>query len=159
MTDCARLYTRPFTTRNQDIKRLEKQDQTIKEDESSYQAIILTIKILDRCRRWKYRAHSSNYPSVNAPGWLTFHVIVLARIWLYSLYFSLEEDTIFPQNLAGAKFNFKAFYAVTIDFRGSSYYILYLTHACALVHVCVFRIEYQYTEKQKCRLTLLNTDS
>ena len=59
------LYTRPFTKRNQAIKILEKVDQAIKQasrDESNDQAFILTIKFLDRRRRWKYRAHSSDYP-------------------------------------------------------------------------------------------------
>ena len=60
-----RLYTCPFTTRNQAIKTPEKVDQAIKQasrDESNDQAPILTIKFLDRRHRWKYRAHSSDYP-------------------------------------------------------------------------------------------------
>ena len=65
MADRIRLYTCPFTTRNQAIKTAEKVDQAIKQafrDESNDHAPILTIKFLDRRRRWKYRAHSSNYP-------------------------------------------------------------------------------------------------
>ena len=65
MIDRIRLYTSPFITRNQEINTLEKLDQAIKQasrDESSDQASILTIKILDRRRSWKYRAHSSDYP-------------------------------------------------------------------------------------------------
>ena len=65
MADRIRLYTSPFTTRNQEIKTLENLDQAIKQasrDESSDQASISTINILDRCRSWKYRAHSSAYP-------------------------------------------------------------------------------------------------
>ena len=67
MADCIRLCTSPFTTRNQEIKTLEKLDQAIKQvsrDESSDQASISTIKILDRRRSWKYRAHSSDYPLI-----------------------------------------------------------------------------------------------
>ena len=59
------LYTSPFTTRNQEIKTLAKADQVIKQasrDKSSDQAVILAIKILDRRRSWKYRAHCSDYP-------------------------------------------------------------------------------------------------
>ena len=48
------LNMRLFTTRNKAIKTLEKIDQAIK----VYQA----IKFLDHHRRWKYRAHSSDYP-------------------------------------------------------------------------------------------------
>ena len=62
VADRTRLCTSPFTTRNQEIKAL---DQAIKQalrDESSDQATISTIKILDRRRSWKYRAHSSDYP-------------------------------------------------------------------------------------------------
>ena len=58
------LYTSPFTTRNQEIKTLEKLDQVIKQasrDESSDQASVSTIKILDRRRSWKYSAHR-DYP-------------------------------------------------------------------------------------------------
>ena len=58
------LYMHLFTTRNQGIKTLEKVDQAVKQasrDESNDQAFILTIKFLDRRRRWKYRAHSSDY--------------------------------------------------------------------------------------------------
>ena len=65
VADRIRLYMRPFITRNQAIKTPEKVDQTIKQaprDESNDQALILTIKFLDRRRRWKYRAHSSDYP-------------------------------------------------------------------------------------------------
>ena len=65
MADRIHLYMCPFTTRNQAIKTLEKVDQAIKQasrDESNDQAFILTIKFLDRHRRWKYRAHSSDYP-------------------------------------------------------------------------------------------------
>ena len=65
MVERIHLYTSPFTTRNQEIKTLEKLDQVIKQasrDESSDQASILTIKILDRRHSWKYRAHSSDYP-------------------------------------------------------------------------------------------------
>ena len=61
MADRIRLYTSPFTTRNQEIVTLEKLDQVIKQasrDESSDQASILTIKIIDRCCSWKYRAHT-----------------------------------------------------------------------------------------------------
>ena len=70
MADRICLYTSPFTTRNQEleIKTLEKLGQTIKQasrDESSDQASISTIKILDRRRSWKYRAHSSDYPLYN----------------------------------------------------------------------------------------------
>ena len=60
-----RLHMRPFTTRNQVIKTPEKVDQVIKQasrDESNNQAPILTIKFLDCRRRWKFRAHSSDYP-------------------------------------------------------------------------------------------------
>ena len=60
-----RLYMRPFTTRNQAIKTPKNVDQAIKQasrDESNDQAPILTIKFLDRCRRWKYGTHSSDYP-------------------------------------------------------------------------------------------------
>ena len=71
MVDRIRLYTSPFITRNQEIKTLEKLNQAIKQasrDESSDQASISTIKILDRRRSWKYRAHSSDYPlSMLAP--------------------------------------------------------------------------------------------
>ena len=62
------LYTHPFTARNQASKTLEKVDQVIKQasrDESNNQAFILTIKFLDRRHRWKYRAHSSDYPLRN----------------------------------------------------------------------------------------------
>ena len=65
MADRIRVYTSPFTTRNREIKTLEKLDQAIKQasrDESSYQVSISTIKILDSRRSWKYRAHSSDYP-------------------------------------------------------------------------------------------------
>ena len=65
MADRIRLCTSLFTARNQEIKTLEKLDQAIKQasrDESSDQASISTIKILDRRRSWKYRAHSSDYP-------------------------------------------------------------------------------------------------
>ena len=65
MADRIRLYTSLFTTRNQEIKTLENLDQAIKQasrDESSDQASISMIKILDRRRSWKYRAHSSDYP-------------------------------------------------------------------------------------------------
>ena len=48
MVDRIRLYTSPFITRNQEIKILEKLNQAIKQDESSDQASISTIKILDR---------------------------------------------------------------------------------------------------------------
>ena len=49
MADRICLYTRPFTTRNQEIKTLAKVDQAIKQasrDKSSDQAVILAIKIL-----------------------------------------------------------------------------------------------------------------
>ena len=66
MVDRIRLYTSPFIARNQDIKTLEKINQAIKQasrdDESSDQASISMIKILDRRRSWKYRAHNSEYP-------------------------------------------------------------------------------------------------
>ena len=65
MVDRICLYTSPFITRNQEIKTLEKLNQAIKQasrDESSDQAPISTIKILDRRHSWKYRAHSSDYP-------------------------------------------------------------------------------------------------
>ena len=65
MADCIRLYTCPFTTRNQAIKTPEKVDQMIKQasrDGSNDQATIMTIMFLDRRRRWKNRAHSSDYP-------------------------------------------------------------------------------------------------
>ena len=65
MANRIRLCTSPFTTRNQEFKTLEKLDQSIKQasrDESSDQASISTIKILDRRRSWKYRVHSSDYP-------------------------------------------------------------------------------------------------
>ena len=65
MVDRIGLYTSPFITRNQEIKTLEKLNQAIKQasrDESSDQASISMIKILDRRRSWKYRAHSSDYP-------------------------------------------------------------------------------------------------
>ena len=71
MVDRIRLYTSPFITRNQEIKTLEKLNQAIKQasrDESSDQASISMIKILDRRRSWKYRAHSSDYPLVIIPG-------------------------------------------------------------------------------------------
>ena len=64
MANRIRLYTSPFTIRNQEIKTLEKLDQAIKQasrDESSDQASV-SIKILDRCRSWKYGAHCSDYP-------------------------------------------------------------------------------------------------
>ena len=65
MADRICLYTSPFTIRNQEIKTLENLDQAIKQasrDESSDQAPISMIKILDHHRSWKYRAHSSDYP-------------------------------------------------------------------------------------------------
>ena len=65
VTGRIRLYMRPFIARNQAIKTPEKVDQTIKQasrDESNDQALILTIKFLDRRRRWKYRVHNSDYP-------------------------------------------------------------------------------------------------
>ena len=65
MADRIRLYMRPFIIRNQVIKTPEKVDQTIKQasrDESNGQALSLMIKFLDRHRRWKYGAHSSDYP-------------------------------------------------------------------------------------------------
>ena len=46
MANCIHLYTSPFTTRNQEIKTLEKLDQAIKQasrDELSDQASISTI--------------------------------------------------------------------------------------------------------------------
>ena len=61
----ARSYTRPFTTRNQRIKTLEKLGQAIKQApryESSDQGLIFEIKIFDRRRSWKYRAYSGDYP-------------------------------------------------------------------------------------------------
>ena len=64
VADHIRLYMRPFITRNQAIKTPEKVDQAIKQasrDESNDQALILTIKFLDRRCRWKYRAHNSDY--------------------------------------------------------------------------------------------------
>ena len=63
------LYMRMFATKNQAIKTLEKVDKAIKQasrDELNHQAFILTIKFLDRRRRWKYRAHSSDYPLYTA---------------------------------------------------------------------------------------------
>ena len=68
MVDCIHLYTSPLITRNQEIKTLEKLDQAIKQasrDESSDEASISAIKILDRRHSWKYRAHSSDYPLFN----------------------------------------------------------------------------------------------
>ena len=65
VADRIHLYTCPFTTRNQAIKTPDKVDQAIKQasrDESNDQGSILTIKFLDRHRRWKYRAYSSDYP-------------------------------------------------------------------------------------------------
>ena len=65
VVDHIRLCTSPFIIRNQEIKTLEKLDQAIKQasrDESSDQASISTIKILDHHCSWKYRAHSSDYP-------------------------------------------------------------------------------------------------
>ena len=70
------LYTCPFATRNQPIKTPEKVDQAIKQasrDESNDQAPILTIKFLDCRHRWKYRAHSSDYPLI-----LTVTIILLS---------------------------------------------------------------------------------
>ena len=67
MADRIRLCTSPFTTRKQEIKALENLDQAIKQasrDESSDQATISTIKILDCRRSWKYRAHGSDYPLI-----------------------------------------------------------------------------------------------
>ena len=64
MADHICLCTSLFTTRNQEIKTLEKLDQAIKQasrDESSNQASISTVKIFDRHRSWKYRSHSSDY--------------------------------------------------------------------------------------------------
>ena len=61
MADRIRLYTNPFTIRNQEIKTLEKLDQAIKQasrDESSDHVSISMIKLLDRRRSWKYRAYS-----------------------------------------------------------------------------------------------------
>ena len=76
MADSIRLYTSPFTTRNQEIKTPEKLDQAINQasrDESSDQVSISTIKILDRRRSWKYRAHtcSSDYPLSKLPSELS----------------------------------------------------------------------------------------
>ena len=64
---CGLSYTRPFTIKDQWIncKKLKWLDQTIKldfVDESSNPAPIWTIKIFDRHRMWKYRAHSGDYP-------------------------------------------------------------------------------------------------
>ena len=69
VADRIRLYNImcPFTTKNQAIKTPQKVDQVIKQasrDKSNDQAPILTIKFLDRRRRWKYKALSSysDYP-------------------------------------------------------------------------------------------------
>ena len=65
MANCIHLYTSPFTTRNQEIKTLEKLDQAIKQasrDELSDLASISTIKVLDCCRSWKYKTHNGDYP-------------------------------------------------------------------------------------------------
>ena len=65
MADRICLYTCPFTTRNQEIKTLEKIDKAIKQasrNESNDQAQFLVIKILDRRHSWKYRTHSGDYP-------------------------------------------------------------------------------------------------
>ena len=65
VTTRARSYTRPFTTRNQRIKTLEKLGQAIKQApryESSDQGLIFEIKIFDRRRSWKYGAYSGDYP-------------------------------------------------------------------------------------------------
>ena len=71
MVDRIRLYTSPFITRNQEIKTLQKLNQVIKQasrDESSDQASISTIKILDRRHSWKYRAHSPCKASIRDTG-------------------------------------------------------------------------------------------
>ena len=60
-----RSYTCPFITVNQAIKALGKLDQAIKQasrNESRDQEGILAIKTFDRRRRWKYGAHSGDYP-------------------------------------------------------------------------------------------------
>ena len=65
VADHIHLHTHPFTTTNQAIKMPEKVDQAIKQasrDESNDLIFILTVKFLDRRRRWKYRAHGSDYP-------------------------------------------------------------------------------------------------
>ena len=67
MADRIGLYTSPFTIRNQEIEKLDQAIKQASRDESSDQASISTIKILDRRRSWKYRAHSSDYPLHNIP--------------------------------------------------------------------------------------------
>ena len=82
MADRIRLCISPFTTRNQEIKTLEKPDQVIKQasrDESSDQASISMVRILDRRRSWKYRAHSSDYPlSSSYPGLACLYYVRIA---------------------------------------------------------------------------------
>ena len=76
MANRIRLYTSPFTTRNQEIKTLEKLDQVIKQasrDESSDQASISTIKILDHYRSWKYIVVTTPWTTI--VDWLHWKII------------------------------------------------------------------------------------
>ena len=68
---------------------LEKLDQVIKQAsrvKSSDQAPILTIKILDHCWRWKYRAHSGDY--------LLYMYMYrrLAKVGPWAVHFTLGSD-------------------------------------------------------------------
>ena len=88
VANCIRLYTRLFTTKNQAIKTPGKVDQAIKQasrDESNDQAPILTIKY--HCR-WKYRAHSSDYP-LNC--WTIHNFSILSINVVMNLYSIMEQ--------------------------------------------------------------------
>ena len=91
------MYTSPFTTRNQEIKTLEKLDQAIKQasrDESSGQASISTIKNLDCCRSWKYRAHSSDYPLIIGLVYSMNDALVFANDPMHLYFISTEKNKI-----------------------------------------------------------------
>ena len=62
VTTHVRLYTCPFTTRNQRIKKLGQAIKQAPRYESSDQELILVIQNFDRRRWWKYGAYSGDYP-------------------------------------------------------------------------------------------------
>ena len=57
-----RSYTCPFITVNQALGKLDQAIKQASRIESRDQEGILAIKTFDRRRRWKYGAHSGDYP-------------------------------------------------------------------------------------------------